>query len=72
MLGNWGRHYNGFFHGKSFFKRIWVSLSKFVCWQIWLARNKAIFLEEDVRVSKMLVPLDGRRSRRSMAQLVAD
>jgi hypothetical protein len=42
-LGHWERFYQGYFHGKPIFKRLWKSLPKFVSWQIWLARNRFIF-----------------------------
>jgi hypothetical protein len=42
-LGNWEKYYQGTFRGKPIFKRLWRSLPKYICWQIWLARNKQIF-----------------------------
>eukprot|EP00253_Pinus_taeda_P007191 PITA_07191 len=30
---------------KSFWRRIWIALPKFVCWQLWLTRNQQIFKE---------------------------
>jgi hypothetical protein len=46
LLGNWISYYKKSFFNKPILKRIWSSLPKFVCWQVWLAQNKSIFLEE--------------------------
>jgi hypothetical protein len=43
LVGKWGSAYQGSFYGKSVFQRTWKASSKFVCWHLWLARNKAIF-----------------------------
>ena len=45
-LGHWERYYQGTFRGKPIFKRLWKSLPNYVCWQIWLARNRLIFQEK--------------------------
>jgi hypothetical protein len=42
-LGNWEKYYQGSFREKPVLKRIWRAVPKFVCWQIWLARNNQIF-----------------------------
>jgi hypothetical protein len=41
-------------YDKPLLKRIWISLPNFVCWQIWLAINKSIFLNEEVRLCKII------------------
>jgi len=43
LVGKWGSAYKSSFYGKSVFQRTWKASSKFVCWHLWLARNKAIF-----------------------------
>jgi hypothetical protein len=45
-LLNGGKYTGGSFKQKSQFKRCWEALPKYVCWSIWLTRNKAIFQEE--------------------------
>jgi hypothetical protein len=39
----WKRHYIGNLKGKTILLRCWESLPKYLCWGIWLARNKTIF-----------------------------
>jgi hypothetical protein len=46
MIGKWSKVYKGSFSNKLAFHRIWKASIKFVCWQLWLARNKAIFLNK--------------------------
>jgi hypothetical protein len=43
MIGKWSKVYKGSFSNKPTFHRVWKASIKFVCWKIWLARNKAIF-----------------------------
>jgi hypothetical protein len=31
---------------KSIFRRLWLSLPKYTCWKIWLARKISVFKEE--------------------------
>jgi hypothetical protein len=37
LLGRWKSHYQGYFLHKPIFKRLWLALPKFICWQIWLS-----------------------------------
>jgi hypothetical protein len=43
MIGKWSKVYKGSFSNKPTFLRVWKASIKFVCWKIWLARNKVIF-----------------------------
>lgn len=45
-FNQWGSHYSGSFKEKPIFKRYWDTLPKYICWSIWLARNKQIFNDE--------------------------
>eukprot|EP00253_Pinus_taeda_P008792 PITA_08792 len=45
LYANWNRIYPQRIPSKSFWKKIWTAIPKFVCWQIWLARNQQIFKE---------------------------
>jgi hypothetical protein len=31
-----------------FFQRVWKATPKFVCWKIWLARNRSIFKDQNM------------------------
>jgi hypothetical protein len=46
MLDKWETQYKGMLKGKHRFSRVWKASIKFVCWQIWLTRNKKIFKEK--------------------------
>jgi hypothetical protein len=43
FLGHWEIYYQGSFHREPIFKILWKSMPKFVCWNIWIARNRLIF-----------------------------
>ena len=45
----WKDYYHGSLNKKPYFLRAWVALPKFICWKIWIARNKGIF--ENVTLS---------------------
>ena len=45
LFASWSQHYPHRIPSKSFWRRIWIALPKYVCWQIWLARNQKIFTE---------------------------
>eukprot|EP00253_Pinus_taeda_P019238 PITA_19238 len=45
LYANWNRIYPQRIPSKSFWKKIWTAIPKFVCWQLWLARNQQIFKE---------------------------
>jgi hypothetical protein len=46
LIGKWAKQYKGKLQGKQYFNRVWKASIKFVCWQIWIARNKRIFKEK--------------------------
>jgi len=54
LLGSWDKIYQNAFKNKSLSKRIWMSLPKYTCWQIWLARNKCIFKEESFTTYRVI------------------
>jgi hypothetical protein len=43
MFIHWKQIYAGNFNKKLIFASLWRQTPKFICWGIWLARNKAIF-----------------------------
>jgi hypothetical protein len=42
-LGNWDKYYRGTFKDKLVLNRMWRALPKFICWQIWITRNRKLF-----------------------------
>jgi hypothetical protein len=48
LLGKWAKQYKGSLKGKQKFSIVWKASIKFVCWQIWLTRNKKIFKEKTI------------------------
>ena len=45
LFASWSQYYSHRIPSKYFWHRIWIALPKYVCWQIWLARNQRIFKE---------------------------
>jgi hypothetical protein len=43
MFMLWSQNYQGTFKNKNTFKTVWSAIPKFICWKLWLARNKVIF-----------------------------
>lgn len=43
FISSWDRHYMGSLKTKSSFKSVWLALTKYICWQLWLSRNSLIF-----------------------------
>lgn len=43
LFATWSASYPKSIPPKSFWRRIWIVLPKFVCWQLWLTRNHQIF-----------------------------
>jgi hypothetical protein len=43
MLPAWSSSYKGTLRNKAIFKKLWNALPKYLCWKIWLTRNRAIF-----------------------------
>jgi ribonuclease HI len=43
---SWKQRYVGSFKNKKQFTLLWRQIPKFVCWELWLARNQAIFHEK--------------------------
>jgi hypothetical protein len=48
MLAKWVNHYRGSFYGKMFFQRVRKLTPKFICWQIWLAKNRSTFKDQNM------------------------
>jgi len=45
LYTTWSRFYSQYIPSKSFWSKIWTAIPKYVCWQLWLARNQQIFRE---------------------------
>eukprot|EP00253_Pinus_taeda_P006485 PITA_06485 len=45
LFASWSLFYPQRIPPKSFWRKIWIVLPKYVCWQLWLARNQLIFKE---------------------------
>eukprot|EP00253_Pinus_taeda_P004415 PITA_04415 len=45
LFTSWKQHYPQKIPQKSLWNRIWSAIPKYICWQIWLARNHQIFNE---------------------------
>jgi ribonuclease HI/exonuclease III len=43
LFASWNNIYPQGIPTKSFWRKIWTAVPKFVCWQLWLARNDQIF-----------------------------
>jgi hypothetical protein len=48
LIGKWSKSYKGSLNKKLIFRRTWKASIKYVCWKIWLARNKIIFKEKSI------------------------
>ena len=44
----WNKHYPGSLSKNPILRRLWATIPKNLCWQLWLARNNAIFKEQKV------------------------
>jgi hypothetical protein len=53
LFASWSLFYPQRIPSKSIWRKIWTALPKYVCWQLWLARNQLIFKE--LRHSPLLV-----------------
>jgi hypothetical protein len=65
MFLNWNQIYLGTFNHKPIFKRIWKEVPKFNCWEIWLAKNKAIFQNILLHHSRVLANLLSMKEARN-------
>jgi hypothetical protein len=54
LLGSWEKKYQGSFRNKSIFKILWISLPKYTCWKIWLAKKCSVFKEEEICISRVI------------------
>lgn len=43
LFSTWKDHYSSNITNKSLWARVWITIPKFVCWKLWLARNENIF-----------------------------
>ena len=48
LFKDWPKHFPGSLRNKPILNRLWSSIPKNLCWQLWLARNRAIFKEQKV------------------------
>jgi hypothetical protein len=48
MISLWSEKYKDILNNKPLPKNLWLALSKYFCWKIWLAQNRAIFKQKDV------------------------
>jgi hypothetical protein len=46
LFSKWGNMYQGSFKNKPLPKRLWISLPKYICWEMCFARNWEIFQQE--------------------------
>lgn len=53
LFNKWQFSYSKSFLNKPTLKRLWVALPKYICWKIWLGRNKTLFLEETAHPSSI-------------------
>jgi hypothetical protein len=60
LIGKWSKVYKGSFNNKPTFHHVWKASSKFVCWQLWLARNKAIFKNKLILPSSVVAHVMGQ------------
>jgi hypothetical protein len=43
MFTIWSKKYLGSFENKNVMKKVWNSLPKYICWNIWLCYNNVVF-----------------------------
>ena len=48
LFAVWSKHFPGSLNKKLILNRLWACIPKNLCWQLWLARNKAIFKDQKV------------------------
>ena len=48
LFKDWSKQFPGSLRNKPILNRLWTSIPKNLCWQLWLARNRAIFKEQKV------------------------
>ena len=46
LFKDWPKQFPDFLRNKPVLCRLWASIPKNLCWQIWLARNRAIFRDQ--------------------------
>ena len=46
LFKDWSNHFPDSLRKKPILSRLWASIPKNLCWQLWLARNRAIFKEK--------------------------
>jgi hypothetical protein len=66
LFASWNRIYPQRIPPKSFWRKIWTAIPKYICWQIWLARNQQIFKE--VCLSPLQVMVKAKSSLLEAAQ----
>jgi hypothetical protein len=62
LICKWAKHYKGSIQGNTKLSRAWKASIKFVCWQIWLARNKRIFKEKTTSPQEVTIKAIGQLS----------
>ena len=48
IFQNWGKNYLGNLRNKLGLNKLWITIPKYIYWEIWLAWNKKIFQEETI------------------------
>ena len=46
LFKEWHHYFPGSLGNKPILGRLWAAIPKYLCWQIWLARNRVIFKEQ--------------------------
>jgi hypothetical protein len=59
LLTHWKQRYSGSFKNKKGFTLLWKQIPKFVTWEIWLARNQAIFHGKSPSVNSSFAKICG-------------
>lgn len=59
LFMRWKQNYSESFVQKPLFVRIWKAIPKYICWELWLVRNKSIFQNIDTSPSRILALASG-------------
>jgi hypothetical protein len=57
LFANWRNLYPGTLPKNENFKAAWLSLPKFVCWQIWLERSRRVFRDESLTSQFIIIKI---------------
>ena len=53
LFADWSKYFPGSLIKKPILSRLWASIPKNLCWQLWIARNKAIFKDQKAVPSRI-------------------